>query len=322
MVAPWKLNVEWKTNSIFSSFRTQSVANPPSFDKQGDQVIQQIEVPLTFDAEFFEIIQGDVTILDTLQTEEQKAMMEDISALGKEIAKVTNPTKYSRSDLDRWRELFDLYLQAGIFFSTNELDHGSRNGTIALKQLQWFQAEVMRRGLVKSFKLPASREALNMFMSINLTLLRNIKFQEINQLAISKILKSRLFILVTGRPAYFCPEFDKHTSLGARSAFPPLIQSDKVMSETMAKAVCSEVSMEIVKVVPQLDDYLCPVCFSISYKPVRLNCGHVFCIRCMIRMQKAHDKHCPLCRNDAIMDADSGKESYIPDLISIILCLT
>jgi E3 ubiquitin-protein ligase BAH len=81
------------------------------------------------------------------------------------------------------------------------------------------------------------------------------------------------------------------------------------MSETLAKAVCSEVSKEIVKIVPQLDDYLCPVCFNISYKPVRLTCGHVFCIRCMIRMQRAQNKFCPLCRNDVIMHADSGEWS-------------
>jgi E3 ubiquitin-protein ligase BAH len=78
------------------------------------------------------------------------------------------------------------------------------------------------------------------------------------------------------------------------------------MSQMMAKAVCAEISNEVVKLVPQLDDYLCPVCFSITYKPIRLNCGHIFCIRCMIQMQKARAKYCPLCRNDVIMDADSG----------------
>jgi E3 ubiquitin-protein ligase BAH len=160
--------------------------------KQGASIIQQIEVPLTFDAEFFEILQGDVTTLDRLQAEEQKAMTEGIGLLGNQVAKVTDPSKRGKNDLERWRELFDIYLQAGIFFSTNELDHGSRNSIVALKQLQWFQAEVMKRGLVKSFKMPASREAFNMFTSLNLTLLRNVKFQEINQLAISKILKSKL----------------------------------------------------------------------------------------------------------------------------------
>jgi hypothetical protein len=304
-----------ETSAMLTTVRLPPSGTSSSLNKQGAPFIQQIEVPLTFDAEFFEILQGDVTTLDSLHAEEQKAMTEEIRTLGKEVAKVTNPSKSNKSDLERWRELFDIYLQAGIFFSTNELDHGSRNSTVALKQLQWFQAEVMKRGLVKSFKIPASREAFNMFTSINLTLLLNIKFQEINQLAISKILKSMLSLVEKVFPAYLRLEFDKHTSLGAKDTFPQLIRSDRIMPETMAKGVCSEVSKEIVKIVPQLDDYLCPVCFSISYKPVRLACSHVFCIRCMIRMQKAQAKFCPLCRNDVIMHADSGKESCI-------LCVT
>jgi hypothetical protein len=85
----------------------------------------------------------------------------------------------------------DIYLQAGIFFSTNELDHGSRDSTVALRQLQWFQSEVIKRKLLELCKLPASRQALDRFVSINVTLLRNLKFQEINQTAIAKIIKSK-----------------------------------------------------------------------------------------------------------------------------------
>jgi E3 ubiquitin-protein ligase BAH len=192
-----------ETDAIITTLRLEDSKASPSSISQEAPIIQQIEVPLTFDAEFFQILQGDVTTLDTLHDEEQKAMIEEIRTLGKEIAKVTNPSKHSKSDLEQWRELFDIYLQAGVFFSTNELDHGSRNSAVALKQLQWFQAEVMKRGLVKSFKVPASREAFNMFTSINLTLLRNIKFQEINQLAISKILKSVLSFVETVLYAYF-----------------------------------------------------------------------------------------------------------------------
>jgi E3 ubiquitin-protein ligase BAH len=147
-------------------------------------------VPLTSDAEFFGLLRDDVLSLDALQVKEQKAMMDEAKALGKEVSKVVTPFKATNTDLDRWRELFDIYLQAEVFFSTNELDHGSRNSITALKQLQWFQAEVTKRGLSKAFKLSASRDAFEKFARINMTLLCNLKFQEINQLAISKILKS------------------------------------------------------------------------------------------------------------------------------------
>lgn len=164
----------------------------PSFAKSAAAIangaVQQIEVPLTFDAEFFGLIQGDLSGLDALHAEEQKAMTEEISALGQEVARLSQPT--SKTDLYRWRELFDIYLQAGVFFSTNELDGGSRNSLSALAQLKWFQDEVIRRNIPKSFKTAASRQALHRFTTINLTLLRNLKFQEINQLAIFKILKS------------------------------------------------------------------------------------------------------------------------------------
>ncbi len=88
--------------------------------------------------------------------------------------------------------MFDIYLQAGIFFSTNELDHGNRSGAMAAEKLNWFQSEVMRRGIKKSFKLLESHEALKRFTNINIELLKNLKFQEVNQQAITKILKSRL----------------------------------------------------------------------------------------------------------------------------------
>ncbi|KAL8785937.1 MAG: hypothetical protein Q9213_003086 [Squamulea squamosa] len=38
----------------------------------------------------------------------------------------------------------------------------------------------------------------------------------------------------------------------------------------MAKFMCSQLSNEVLAIVPQLNDYICPVCYSISYKPVRL----------------------------------------------------
>ena len=157
-----------------------------------DPDVQRIEVPLTFDAEFFGLLKNDVLTLDAIQAKEQKALTEEIQALGNEVSKLAVPVKSNKTDLDRWREVFDLYLQAGVFFSTNELDHGSRTSSVALKQLQWFQQQVSRLDIPKSFKLAKSREALDRFTRVNMTLLRNLKFQEINQLAITKILKSKV----------------------------------------------------------------------------------------------------------------------------------
>lgn len=172
------------------------VANATSMNSA---TIQRVEVPLTFDAEFFGLLQNDVTSFDSLQAKEHKVMTDEIMNLSSKISCLTKPSKFGKSDLYRWRELFELYLQAGVFFSTHEHDHGRRRSNIALKQLQWFQNEVVKAGIVDSFKIPASRQALECFVAINVALLRNLKFQEINQLAITKILKSRFCTT-------FCPE--------------------------------------------------------------------------------------------------------------------
>ena len=151
---------------------------------------QRVEVPLVFDAEFFDILQNDVNNLDALQQEEQETLRKEVATLGHEVAAVTKPSRYSKNDISRWRELFELYLDAQIFFSTHERDHGARKSDVALRQLMWFQNQVRDRKLVEHFKLPASRDAYTRFMELNATLLRNLKFQEINKTAIKKILKS------------------------------------------------------------------------------------------------------------------------------------
>lgn len=93
----------------------------------------------------------------------------------------------------RWRQLFQLYLEAGIFFSNHELSCGIRDGRTAAKRLEWFQNQLTQKELGNLFKIPASKEALDHFVSINISLLQVLKFQELNQKAVSKILKSRSY---------------------------------------------------------------------------------------------------------------------------------
>jgi E3 ubiquitin-protein ligase BAH len=152
--------------------------------------LERIEIPLVFDGEFFNILQSDVDSLDTLQQQEEKSMERDITALGGGVAAVTKPARFSKSDLNRWREIFDVYVDAQIFFSSHELDHGSRSSAKAVQNLVWFQKEIQRRDLLNKFKIPSSRLAYSRFLQLNATLLQNLKFQEINKTAINKILKS------------------------------------------------------------------------------------------------------------------------------------
>ena len=67
---------------------------------------------------------------------------------------------------------------------------------MAAQKLQWFQSEVVKRDIMGLFKLKASHAALQQFIKINLAILQNLKFQEINQRAITKILKSEIFLFL------------------------------------------------------------------------------------------------------------------------------
>ena len=78
--------------------------------------IQKVEVPLTFDTEFFDLLQGDVTNLDMLQAVEKESLSSEISALSKEVTVLSKPSKYGKSDLYRWREILYVLFILTILF--------------------------------------------------------------------------------------------------------------------------------------------------------------------------------------------------------------
>ncbi|KAI2464495.1 SPX domain-containing protein [Annulohypoxylon bovei var. microspora] len=266
---------------------------PPS-SEEDSLPIQQIEVPLVFDGEFFDILQTDVSNLDALQEEEQGKLGKEIALLGQDINIATKPSKgrRARGDLETWRKIFELYLDARVFFSTLESDHGARTSPQAVEQLRWFQDQVLSRKLIHGLKLENSRQAYTRFLNMNALLLQILKFQEINNLAVTKILK----------------KFDKRTALGVSRAFPVTVRSNHLLAGSVAKDVCAQMSTELISVVPQLDDYLCPICFAVAYWPVRLECQHIFCSRCLVKMSRKGERFCPLCRADVIMRA--GMENF------------
>lgn len=172
------------------SSRTASCGHEDTPGHTGD--IRQIEVPLTFDAEFFEILQTDVSNIGALQEEEQAKLEGQIVTLGEHLAKAVEPSRGRRAkaDLEAWRHIFQLYLDARVFFSSQESDHGARTSKQAVEQLRWFQDQVVQRRLVQRLKLDTSRSTFDNFVNVNAALLSILKFQEINRLAVSKILKS------------------------------------------------------------------------------------------------------------------------------------
>lgn len=46
---------------------------------------------------------------------------------------------------------------------------------------------------------------------------------------------------------------------------------------------------------------------AIAWRPIRLECGHVFCVRCLIKAHKKRLYDCPICRLDhAVGNADAN----------------
>ncbi|KAL8735665.1 MAG: hypothetical protein Q9166_000834 [cf. Caloplaca sp. 2 TL-2023] len=271
-----------------------------SSEIQANSHIVSVQVPLRNNDEFFQILQHGLSGLKALQGQEKTALGREIGDLGQMITRVAKPAQsMQRTDLYAWRAIFSLYLDSNVFFSTNEKERFSRSPTEVQCQLQLFSSKLVDLQKNNRFRRKDSNVVLQRFLLINANLLRSFKFQQLNMRAAGKILK-KIEVLTVPK------EFDKRTSLGAQNPLSALMGDETLSPQIMAKFMCSQLSNEILAIVPQLNDYLCPVCFSISYKPVRLTCGHVFCIRCMVVMQRSRQTHCPLCRGDVVMQADSA----------------
>lgn len=158
--------------------------------EQAEGVLDYVELPLVFDEQFFDILRTEVASLEALQVHEENVLTKEIDNLGKEVSALVKPSRIHKSDLNRWRSIFEIYITAEVFFATQETVHGQRSAANALEKLQWFEGEVMRQELVGKFKLKESSDAFGRFVRMNTTLVTGMRFQEINQIAVAKILKS------------------------------------------------------------------------------------------------------------------------------------
>lgn len=150
-----------------------------------------VEIPLTSDTEFFTRLSSEVSGLEKLQEREEKRMHNQIEDLGKQIAKMTDPDKRSnRKTLAAWRQVFQMYVEEGIFFGNTEVDHKSHDSDKAMQRLAEFSNKIAQAGVVEKLKKKDNLKALNMFMHINREILQGLRFGEINHSAMVKILKS------------------------------------------------------------------------------------------------------------------------------------
>jgi E3 ubiquitin-protein ligase BAH len=160
--------------------------------RQGSSAVTIIEVPLTSDSEFFAMLSTELSGLAALQAQEEQKLYSEITQLSKVIAHVIEPNcRANKQDLVKWRKIFQLYVESRIFFAATERDHGAHNTAKAGENFRAFSRLLEEHELTKHFKKQESLDALKKFLGINIELLQTLRFQEINYIAMTKILKSR-----------------------------------------------------------------------------------------------------------------------------------
>jgi SPX domain protein involved in polyphosphate accumulation len=90
-----------------------------------------------------------------------------------------------------------------------------------------------------------SKSALAQFLAINANLVHFKHFQFLNQTAMIKILKKH----------------DKRSGLSATSEFPFFAKKNAVFVEGILNTLFSAIQNQLITIVPQPEDYDCPVCF-------------------------------------------------------------
>ncbi|KAL5489925.1 hypothetical protein ACEPAI_4757 [Sanghuangporus weigelae] len=233
------------------------------------------------------------------------------------------PSGKSKSDLYTWREIFQLYMETEVFESMHELDRGERDVAEAERRLALFAEQVTARALndKRNLLFKESRDALEKFLQLNVLILNLKKFQFANAEAARKILKKHTKRTALPFPISHLEASAKTVEINSqvlslrRTHHPGDSQTDiltliPTSKTSLAHLLVQAVGETLLPIIPHLDDYSCLICTSIAFKPIRLDCGHLFCVRCLIKMQKRGQDHCPCCRAPTVLKADRSNVDW------------
>lgn len=276
----------------------KSAINP--FDDS--EPFYQLTISLIQDSKFFQILYDEIEDLNRFKIEVEKDITGKVDSIANEISVLTSPN-LKKSDMYIWREIFQMYIECEIFFSTRQRSTGYVDIDLSKEKYTKFLQLVAKSNLINQFKQKESQNAFMDFKRMNDEILMVSNYQSFNSMAVTKILK----------------KFDKQTHLNSKDIFPDIIINSSTMNilkGSIAKDICAIISKNLLSIVPQIDDYLCPVCFSIAFKPIRLHCGHLFCLRCLVKLRRKHEDKCPLCRDENLLslttdDLDVGQMNYM-----------
>ncbi|KAH9855529.1 SPX domain-containing protein [Lenzites betulinus] len=218
----------------------------------------------------------------------------------------------SRSDLDTWRQIFQLYMEADIFQGHQERFRGERDVEDAETRLHAFSSELKERMAKGSLKLrmKQSRIALNKFLELNTFILDLRKFQHVTAEATRKILKKHAKrTALPLAPDLTSPFVVRPDSLDSALVLSrPAVRNSETLS--LSLLLVQALTETLLPIVPHLDDYSCVICTSLAFKPIRLHCSHLFCVRCLVKLQKRGEEHCPICRATTVLSADRSNVDW------------
>ena len=308
-----KSSVVTSRNSSVVTSRNSSVISAATDGEAGEaQETQWLQVPLASAQDFFNVLEPKLQELEALRKAETEKLETEILDLGDAVEDVVQPVRegfeavreVSYRDLYFWREMFRLYMEKPIFYSETEVRRGALTFTEAKGRLQEYDSQLRETGLLAKMRTPAAKQAAQHFLNLNVDILKIMHFQEMNARAMTKILK----------------KFDKRTHLegqifvrNLRKQYPALITNGKTAQQysaggfanSIARDLHAEIATKILAIVPQLDDWNCPVCYSMAWRPVNLGCCRsVFCITCIIKLQDEKVKKCPVCNQETVLKAD------------------
>jgi len=233
--------------------------------------MKSLKVLLEADAQFLNELAASLSQLSAFQEEYKKIFETKINIMANILSEVSSP---NMKDTYRWREILAIYCDSSIWKYRGK----DRTPDEVVAQLKIFEGKITK--INKKFKTKKSQQLLKEFIQLNYDIVAIKRFYELNQTAVYKILKKH----------------DKRTHLLASEGFPKFASDEAFFKDDIVRSLVYQISSRLLTVIPNPEEYYCPICRDISYKPIRLNCGHLYCLRCLVKAKKLNIRDCPICR--------------------------
>jgi hypothetical protein len=235
--------------------------------------------------EFAPLLVSSLFSLNDFLHRAKVSIEESLMHIRSQLASVTNSDSV---DLKQWRVFMEEYDQI----------HLSNQTQAPLKLISYTKLKPLLHKLIHQvkvdkiftkFKDPKSKRVLFNILNVSQQILTLIHFNELNQLALKKILKKMAKTTQNLTPQQMSELVLK---------FNPLFEHSQILIKDWGTV--------ILKCLPSTSDYECPVCYDIAWRPIRLKCGHLFCLLCCLQAQFRNMPDCPMCRTkNAMKEADS-----------------